>query len=118
MGTTVRKGLLLSVVVSLVLLVAAGAALAANPTKVVIITMDQLKRWYAQACDVENILWPEDHGAYFKRATVGQMASETVVSHNTIVSGQLPKHMGWSDEVMRDADGVSTTRVTSSWSGI
>jgi arylsulfatase A-like enzyme len=90
----------------LVLLVAAGAALAAKPTKVVIITMDQMKPWYAQAYDMENILWLEDHGAYFKRATVGQMASETVVSHNTIVSGQLPKHMGWSDEVMRDADGV------------
>ena len=34
------------------------------------------------------------------------MASETVVSHNTIVSGLLPKHMGWSDEVMRDTDNV------------
>ena len=33
-----------------------------------------------------------------------QMASETVVSHNTIVSGLLPKHMGWSDEVMRDVE--------------
>ena len=34
------------------------------------------------------------------------MASETVVSHNSIVSGQFPKHMGWSDEVMRDVDDV------------
>ena len=34
------------------------------------------------------------------------MASETVVSHNMIVSGLLPKHMGWSDEVMRDIDNV------------
>jgi hypothetical protein len=42
----------------------------------------------------------------FKNAHVGQMASETVVSHNTIVSGQFPKHMGWSDEVLRDVDNV------------
>jgi Type I phosphodiesterase / nucleotide pyrophosphatase len=113
---TVRRGLLLVFVVLLVLLVAAGAALAQKPTKVVIITMDQMKPWYAQAYDMTNILWLEKHGANFKRATVGQMASETVVSHNTIVSGQLPKHMGWSDEVTRlvrplmkvDANGQPT----------
>jgi hypothetical protein len=106
---TVRKGLLLVVIVLLILLVAAGAAFGRppqKPTKVVIITMDQMKPWYAQAFGMKNILWLENNGAYFKNATVGQMASETVVSHNTIVSGQLPKHMGWSDEVMRDAGGV------------
>ncbi len=100
---TVRKGLLLVFVVLLILLVAAGAAFATQPkpTKVVIITMDQMKPWYAQAYDMTNILWLQKHGANFKKATVGQMASETVVSHNTIVSGMFPKHMGWSDEVMR-----------------
>ena len=105
---TVRRGVLLTVVVLLILLVAAGAAFGKGqtPTKVVIITMDQMKPWYAQTFDMKNILWLENNGAYFKRATVGQMASETVVSHNTIVSGQLPKHMGWSDEVMRDAGNV------------
>jgi hypothetical protein len=106
---TVRKGLLLSIVVLLILLIAAGAAFGRppqKPTKVVIITMDQMKPWYAQAFGMKHILWLEGNGTYFKNATVGQMASETVVSHNTIVSGQLPKHMGWSDEVMRDADGV------------
>ena len=97
-----RLVLLLSVVL-LVLLVAAGAALATQPkpTKVVIITMDQMKPWYAQAYDMTNILWLQKHGANFKKATVGQMASETVVSHNSMVSGLFPKHMGWSDEVLR-----------------
>jgi hypothetical protein len=101
-----RRGVLFGIVLLLVLLVAAGAALAAKPTKVVIITMDQMKPWYAEAFDMDNILWLQSHGANFKNATVGQMASETVVSHNTIVSGQLPKHMGWSDEVMRDTGNV------------
>ena len=101
-----RKGVLLAIVVLLVLLVAAGAALAAKPTKVVIITMDQMRPWYTTAFDMDNILWLQNHGANFKNATVGQMASETVVSHNTIVSGQFPKHMGWSDEVMRDTGNV------------
>jgi arylsulfatase A-like enzyme len=101
-----RRGALLAIVVLLVLLVAAGAALAAKPTKVVIITMDQMKPWYVNAYDMDNLKWLQDHGVNFKRATVGQMASETVVSHNTIVSGQLPKHMGWTDEVMRDVGNV------------
>ena len=34
------------------------------------------------------------------------MGSETVVSHNVMTSGQLPKHMGWSDEWFRDSDGI------------
>ena len=97
---------LLLTVVLLVLLVCAGAALAAKPTKVVIITMDQMKPWYVDAYDMDNIQWLMNRGVTFKNATVGQMASETVVSHNTIVSGQLPKHMGWSDEVMRDTGNV------------
>ncbi|HEY5169010.1 MAG TPA: hypothetical protein VIK03_06410, partial [Thermoleophilia bacterium] len=101
-----RRGVLLAIVVLLVLLVAAGAAFAAKPTKVIIITMDQMKPWYASAFHMDNILWLENHGANFKNATVGQMAAETVVSHNTIVSGQLPKHMGWTDEVMRDTGNV------------
>jgi predicted AlkP superfamily pyrophosphatase or phosphodiesterase len=88
------------------LLVCAGAALAAKPTKVVIITMDQMKPWYVDAYDMDNMKWLINRGVTFKNATVGQMASETVVSHNSIVSGQLPKHMGWSDEVMRDAGDV------------
>ena len=102
----VRKGLLFTIVVLLVLLAVAGAALAAKPTKVIIVTMDQMQPEYARQFNMTNVLWLQNHGADFENATVGQMASETVVSHNIMVSGQLPKHMGWSDEVMRDIDGV------------
>ncbi|MGH2715841.1 MAG: hypothetical protein ACRDM7_18515 [Thermoleophilaceae bacterium] len=42
----------------------------------------------------------------FPRAYLGHMAAETVISHNVIMSGQFPKHMGWSDEVYRDVDNV------------
>ncbi|NLE23662.1 MAG: sulfatase-like hydrolase/transferase [Actinobacteria bacterium] len=97
---------LLFTVVILVLLVAAGAALAAKPSKVIIITMDQMKPEYVNLYDMTNMKWLQRHGANFKNAIVGQLASETVVSHNTIVSGQFPKHMGWSDEVMRDVDNI------------
>ncbi len=104
--TVVRRGLLLAIAALLVLLVAAGAALAARPTKVIIITMDQMKPGYAKKYNMTNVLWLQKHGQNFTKATVGQMASETVVSHNTIVSGQFPKHMGWSDEVIRDTKNV------------
>ena len=48
-------------------------------------------------------------GANFKNAYLGHMASETVVSHNVMTSGMLPKNMGWADEWYRDVDGVLGT---------
>jgi hypothetical protein len=105
---TARRGALLVLIVLPALVVAAGAALgkpSQRPTKVVIITMDQMEPWYAQAFDMESILRLEHNGTHSENATVGQTASETVVGHNTTVSGRLPKHTGRSDEVMRDADG-------------
>ncbi len=48
----------------------------------------------------------QQKGVTFPNAYVGDMASETVVSHNVMVSGQFPKHMGWSDEAFRDVDNV------------
>ena len=42
----------------------------------------------------------------YPNAYLGHMGSETVVSHNVMTSGKLPKHMGWADEWFRDPDGV------------
>ena len=53
-----------------------------------------------------NVLWLQNHGVDFPNAYVGDMASETVVSHNVMVSGLFPKHMGWSDEAFRDVDNL------------
>jgi hypothetical protein len=99
---TVRRGLLLVLIVLLVLLVVAGAALAKAPTRVMIVVMDQMRPAYANQYDMTNVLWLQKHGVNFAKAYVGDMASETVVSHNVMVSGLLPKHMGWSDEAFRD----------------
>jgi hypothetical protein len=46
------------------------------------------------------------HGTQFSHAYLGHMGAETVVSHNVMTSGQLPKHMGWTDEWYRDTAGV------------
>ncbi len=104
--TLARKGVLLAIVVLLVLLVAAGAALAAKPSRVLIVVMDQMRPEYARQYNMTNVLWLQHRGVNFPNAYAGQMASETVVSHNTMVSGLFPKHMGWSDEAIRDVDGI------------
>ena len=64
--------------------------------------MDQMKPEYAQQYNMKNLLWLQNNGVWYPNAYVGDMASETVVSHNVMVSGLFPQHMGWSDEVLRD----------------
>ena len=87
---TCSQGLLLAFVVLLVLLVAAGAALAAKPTRVMIVVMDQMQPGYAEKYDMNNVLWLQNKGVNYPNAWVGDMASETVVSHNVMVSGLYP----------------------------
>lgn len=70
------------------------------------IVLDQLRRECIDRYDMENVQALMAGGTSFPRAYLGHMASETVISHNVMTSGQLPKHMGWSDEWYRDADGV------------
>jgi hypothetical protein len=103
-----RRGTLFIVVTCLLLLmllVAAASAMAA-PKRVLVVVMDQMHPQYAQQYHMNNVLWLEKHGAWFPNAYVGDMASETVVSHNVMVSGLFPKHMGWSDEAFRDTNNV------------
>jgi hypothetical protein len=78
----------------------------AQPTKVLIVLFDQMLPKYANQFDMPNYRAIRDAGTNFKNAYLGYMASETVISHNVIVSGQLPKHMGWTDEVYRDTDNL------------
>jgi arylsulfatase A-like enzyme len=99
-----RKTLLFVATFLAVLLLAASIAFAATPKRVLIVVMDQMRPEYAQQYDMTNVQWLQNNGAWFPNAYVGDMASETVVSHNVMVSGKLPKNMGWSDEGMRVVD--------------
>ena len=54
-------------------------------------------------------------GVNFENAYLGHMASETVITHNVITSGQLPKDMGWADEAFRDSDNVLGVGDDSMW---
>lgn len=99
--------MLVAFVVLAALLAAAAPALAIHrPSRVMIVVMDQLQPGYAKQFNMTNVLWLQNKGVSFPNPCVGDVASETVVSHNVMVSGLFPKHMGWSDEAMRDVDNI------------
>lgn len=71
-----------------------------------IIVLDQMRPDYVERFDMENVAELMAGGVNYQRAILGHMAAETVITHNVLTSGMLPKHMGWSNEVMRDTDDV------------
>ncbi len=91
-----------------------------KPSRVLIVVLDQARPDTIKRYDMDNVKALMRHGVSFPNALVGHMAAETVISHNVITSGLFPKHMGWSNEVYRDVDGVLGTAgdyyVTSSMS--
>jgi hypothetical protein len=77
-----------------------------KPSHVVIIVLDQARPDTITRYGMTNVQELQRKGKTFPNAIVGDMAAETVVSHNVITSGLFPKHMGWSNEVYRDEDAV------------
>jgi hypothetical protein len=71
--------------------------------------LDQARPDTIQRYDMDNVKALMRRGTNFRNGMVGHMAAETVVSHSVLTSGQFPKHMGWSNEVHRDVDGVLGT---------
>ena len=92
-----------------------------RPSRVVIIVLDQARADTIDRYGMDNVKALQRAGTSFPNAMVGHMAAETVISHNVITSGQLPRDMGWSNEVYRDqanvlAGGAGAYYVTSSMS--
>lgn len=91
------------------------------PRRVVIVLFDQMVPGYADRFDMPNYRRIRDAGTSFEKAYLGYMASETVIAHNVITSGQLPRNMGWVDEAYRDTTnllgrGVDAMHITGSFS--
>ena len=76
-----------------------------RPSRVVIIVLDQARPDTITRYDMENVQRLQREGTSYPNAYVGHMAAETVISHNVLTSGLLPKNMGWTNEVYRDTDG-------------
>ena len=83
-----------------------ASAAPTHPNRVLIVLFDQMLPEYANQFNMPNFRSLRDAGTNFKKAYLGYMASETVIAHNVITSGQLPKHMGWVDEAYRDAGNL------------
>jgi arylsulfatase A-like enzyme len=118
-----RKMLLVTLLASLAASGVLGPPAQAQPERpshVVIIVLDQARPDTIDRYGMTNVQELQRNGASFPNALVGHMAAETVISHNVITSGLLPKHMGWSNEVFRDSANVLGTpgayQVTSSMS--
>ncbi len=77
-----------------------------RPDRVVVILVDALSREIVDKYDMQNAQQLMADGVSAKHAVLGHVGSVTVVTHNVITSGLLPKNMGWSSEGYRDADGV------------
>ena len=77
-----------------------------RPTKVVIIVVDSLSKEIVDKYRMKNVKALMQDGVDTPRGYLGHTGSVTVVTHNVITSGQLPKHMGWTDEGYRDVAGI------------
>jgi hypothetical protein len=77
-----------------------------RPDHVVIIVLDQARPDTITRYGMKNVQKLQARGKNFRNGIVGHLAAETVISHNVLTSGLFPKHMGWTNEVYRDTDGV------------
>ena len=85
---------------------ATETAVAKKAQRVVFIVLGQLRPEFIDAFHMKNVKKLMRRGTSFRNAYLGHMASETVISHGVMTSGQLPKNLGWSDEWYRDTAGV------------
>ncbi|QBR91805.1 alkaline phosphatase family protein [Nocardioides euryhalodurans] len=76
------------------------------PDKVVVIVVDALSKEIVEKYDMQHVQALMKDGVDTPRGYLGHTGSVTVVTHNVITSGMLPKNMGWTNEGYRDVDGV------------
>ena len=78
----------------------------ADPTKVVIIVVDALSKEIVEKYDMPHVEALMKTGVDTPHSYLGHTGSVTVVTHNVITTGMLPKHMGWTNEGYRDVEGL------------
>ena len=77
-----------------------------RPDKVVLIVVDALSKEIVEKYDMDNVRALMADGVDTPRGYLGHTGSVTVVTHNVLTSGMLPKNMGWTNEGYRDVEGV------------
>ncbi len=79
---------------------------AKTPSKVVVIVVDGLSTEIVDKYKMRNVQALMRSGADAPNAYLGHLGAVTVVTHNVLTTGALPKNMGWTDEGYRDVDRV------------
>ena len=87
------------VVAGLLVVLGAGSSAWAHgkkdpPKRVLILVVDQFRPDYVDKFDMRNVRALMRDGVNFGNAYLGHMASETVITHNVITSGQQPEGHG------------------------
>ena len=77
-----------------------------KPTKVVIILVDALSKEIVDKYDMDNVQALMSDYVDTPKGYLGHTGAVTVVTHNVLTSGLLPKHMGWTTEGYRDVEKV------------
>jgi hypothetical protein len=90
----------------------AGPPKAHPPSKVVVIVVDGLSREIVEKYKMRNVQALMRSGADAPQGYLGHLGAVTVVTHNVITTGALPKNQGWTDEGYRDVDGVLADQAT------
>lgn len=116
----------LAAVCALALTATAGPAAAApkpsgtKPTKVVLIVVDALSKEIVSKYGMRTVQGLMRDYVDTPKSYLGHVGSVTVVTHNVLTTGLLPKHMGWSDDGWKDTSnilgGTNPYWVPSSWS--
>src|SRR5215210_6836914 len=104
-----------ALVVALTGCASAPAPVAKSPQRVLIVVFDQMRPEYAERFGMKNVLDLQKSGVHFTNGYLGHLASETVVSHNVMVSGMFPKNMGWVDEAYRDTTNLLGKGTNAMW---
>jgi predicted AlkP superfamily pyrophosphatase or phosphodiesterase len=77
-----------------------------RPDKVVIIVVDSLSKEIVKKYDMDTVQALMKDGVDTPESYLGHTGAVTVVTHNVITSGMLPKNMGWTNEGYRDVGAV------------
>ncbi len=94
---------------------AGGHGERARPDRVVVIVVDALSREIVDRYRMRNAQRLMADGVNAPNALLGHLGSVTVVTHNVITSGLLPKHMGWVSEGYRDNGALASKNANPYW---
>lgn len=82
-----------------------AASWAETPRRAMVLVFDQMRAEYIDRFELPNFRRAREMGLTFDNGYVGQLESNTIISHPAITTGKLPRHMPWGAQMMHDIHG-------------